>query len=395
MRTMHPVLKRGGLFWDETLLPRALYAERFDRIRALIAASGDDAWLVYGDVERYGDVAYFSNFLPRTRSTLALVPREGEPAILISVGQRDVPAAKLLTWVDDVRPFSDLAARTIALIREKGLAKARFGLVGVEEYMSLGEWSEIEKTLDEAQWHNRTTAMSSLREVKDRWEIGALRRSAAALADAFAIVPQEIGAGMTTRQLTAAVDRELRRGAAEDVRILVGGSFPGGDSLRPGGDWVLRDGDSVTLYAAGEVQRYWAAAARTFVLGPASTALRELAGRAHAALAAMRKAAVPGAKAAAIAAAADAHLADRDLHASATAHGLGHGIGLDPEEAPRIATGSDHRIRAGASLALQVIGRSAGQSIAFGDMILVGAEGSESLTGSAALIECPALLRGS
>ncbi len=43
MRTMHPVLKRGGLFWDRELLPPACYAERLTRIRSPIAESGDDA----------------------------------------------------------------------------------------------------------------------------------------------------------------------------------------------------------------------------------------------------------------------------------------------------------------------------------------------------------------
>ena len=396
MRTMHPVLKRGGLFWDEALLPRALYAERFQRIRSQIAACGDDAWLVYGDVERYGDVAYFSNFLPRTRSALALVPRDGEPAILVSVGQRDVPAAKLLTWVDDVRPFTNLPTRALALIGEKNLTEAKFGLVGVEESMALGEWTEIETAFGKTRWVNRTAQMSALRRIKDRWEIDALKRSANALAAAFDVARESLRAGMTTRQLTAAVDRALRRGAAEDVRVLIGGSFAGGESLRPGGEAVLQRGDSVILYAAGEVQRYWAAAARTFVLGSASPSMRALAESARTALAAMRAAAaVPGATVAFVAAAAETCLiADRELRSSARAYGLGHGIGLDPEEAPIIVAGNDTPLRAGTSLVLQVIGRSAGESIAFGETVLVGDAGATSLIEAPALVECPSFLRG-
>src|SRR5258707_4591307 len=139
MRTMHPVLKGGGPFWDRELLPPACYAERFARIKALIAESGDDAWLIYGDVESYGHIAYFSNFLPRTRSALALVPRTGDPAILLSVGQRDIPAAKTLTWIDDVRPFSKLAPQLRALITEKGLPTARIGLICIEGSLALAE----------------------------------------------------------------------------------------------------------------------------------------------------------------------------------------------------------------------------------------------------------------
>ena len=55
MQSLHPVLKRGGLFWDRALLPPTLFADRYKRIQAAIAEAGDDAWLVYGDAQRYGD----------------------------------------------------------------------------------------------------------------------------------------------------------------------------------------------------------------------------------------------------------------------------------------------------------------------------------------------------
>ena len=389
MRTMHPVLKRGGLFWDEALLPRTCYAERFKRIKTSIAACGDDAWLIYGDVERYGHVAYFSNFLPRTRSALALVPREGEPTILVSVGQRDIPAAKTLTWIDDVRPFSDLPARLLALIRDKGLANGRFGLVGVEEAMPVGDWTQITGALSEAQWRTRTDAMAELRQSKDPWELAALRRSAGALTAAFDVVPQVVKAGMTTRRLAAAVDRELRRRAAEDVRILVATGGASGKSLRPPSDDVLQNGDCVMLYVAGEVQRYWAVAARSFVLGRAPRALSALADRAAAALADMRAAAVPGASLAQLAALADDRLGDTALRASASAHGYGHGIGLDLEEAPLRVASEDGRLPANASLALQIIGRSGELAVALGETIVVGPDGGETLIDTPALIECP------
>src|SRR5262245_35951367 len=199
MRTMHPVLKRGGLFWDQEALPRSCYAERFARIQKLIAESGDDAWLLYGDVERYGHVAYFSNFLTRTRSALALVPRSGDPAILVSVGKRDIPAAKTLTWIDDVRPFQTLSRETLALIADKGRAKARFGLVGVEESIPVADWDGITGGLPDAQWQTRTAAVMGLRQRKDHWELAAIRRSAVAVTAALDVVPQIVRPGMTTR----------------------------------------------------------------------------------------------------------------------------------------------------------------------------------------------------
>jgi Xaa-Pro aminopeptidase len=190
MRTMHPVLKRGGLFWDRELLPPQGYVERFGRIQAEIAACGDDAWLVYGDVERYGSLAYFSNFLPRTRSALALVPRSGDPVLLISVGLRDVPAAKTLTWVDDVRPFTRLPRTLVALIEEKGLQRARLGLASVEELMSVKEWTEISTALPDLRTVSRTRELARLRAGKDAAEREAVRRTARVVAGALDLAPR-------------------------------------------------------------------------------------------------------------------------------------------------------------------------------------------------------------
>jgi hypothetical protein len=149
----------------------------------------------------------------------------------------------------------------VPLINEKGLAKARFGLVGIEESLSLKEWADIAAGLPEAQWQTRTAAAMRLRQRKDRWELAALCRSALAVAGALDAVPHIARPGMTTRQLAAAVDRELRRAAAEDVRILIAGGPQCALSLHPPDDQVLQNGDPVMLYAAAEVQRHWAEAA--------------------------------------------------------------------------------------------------------------------------------------
>jgi len=388
MRTMHPVLKRGALFWDRELLPPACYGARFARIQALIGEEGDDAWILFGDVERYGHVAYVSNFLPRTRSALALVPARGDPAILIAAGPRDIPAAKTLTWIEDVRPLGHAGRQVCALIAEKGLSRARIGLVGVEESLALAEWNAITAGLPQAQWRDRTAAVMGLRLVKDRFEQAALRRSALAVAQALDAVPPLLRPGVTTRQLAAGVDRQLRLAGAEDVRILIAGGAQCGRSLRPADDTPLQRGDAVMLYAAAETQRYWAEAARTFVLGRAAPALQTLDARATVALAAMRAAVAPGARIAEVHMRAEAALAGAELRASASAYGYGHVIGLDAEEPPYVLAAGEDRIDEGVALALRVIGHSGGQGIALGHVIMVGKGGAEALIEAPGLIEC-------
>jgi Xaa-Pro aminopeptidase len=136
------------------------------------------------------------------------------------------------------------------------------------------------------------------------------------------------------------------------------------------------------------VQRYWAEAARTYVLGPAPQALRELAGRVGAAMAAMREAAVAGAQTGEIVRAAEEKLADAAIAASASPYGFAHGIGLDPEEAPLFATGGNGRLAEDCSLGLHLVAHSGQFGMALGQTVIARKGRSESLNDAATLIEC-------
>ena len=65
-------------------------------------ANGWKAVLIYGDAAEHSALAWFSDFTTRLRWGMALLPREGEPRLLISMSSRDVPAMKLMTWIPDV-----------------------------------------------------------------------------------------------------------------------------------------------------------------------------------------------------------------------------------------------------------------------------------------------------
>ena len=388
MHTMHPVLKRGGLFWDRDLLPPRAYEERFARIQGAIAASGDDAWLIFGDVERYGALAWFSNFLPRTRSAIALVPARGAPSLLISVGLRDVPAAKTLTWIDDVRPFTRLPRTLTGLIEEKGLASARVGLACVEELLSIKDWSEIEAALPSARFVTRTAEVAALRASKDDCEFAALRQAAEVVSGGLDLCAGLLKPGVNLRVALSRVERHVRAHAAEDARIMQAAGRHASIALRPLEDHELREGEVVMVYLAAEVQRYWAEEARTFVLGAASANMRRLADRATAALDAMTDLAAAGVAVDQIARAADAALETDHLRLSACGYGYGSGIGLDAGEAPCITGESGDLLPARAALALRVVAHETGAGIALARTLHLRDDGKQ-VFGRPSLLELP------
>jgi Xaa-Pro aminopeptidase len=370
VQTLHTVLKHGGLFSDWDLLPRPMFEDRYARVQAAIAASGDDAWLIYGDAQRYGDVAYVSHFVPRLRSVLVLVPKSGKPDILCSIGSRDVPASKILTWFEEMRPYTRLPGEAVKLLRDRGLETARVGLVGTRISLPIAEWDAIAAELPGVKWSDRDVPFAALRATKDTAEDNALRRTADAVAAAMREAETALQPGRTVREATAQIDRVLRFAAAEDIRILVANGAGAGLGLRPADERLLAAGDTVLLHIQAEIQRYWSQASRTFVLGTPSDAQRKLTERANAALAAMQSAVKGGAKAAAVAGAAKAVLGD-ELFAVAQSYGLGSGIGLDAHEPPTIAIDSTETIPDNGAVSLHVVLHSGGLGAAAGNTILV------------------------
>ena len=353
MRSLHPVLKHGGLFTDWEMLPRDLFAARLVRVQAAIAAAGDDAWLVYGDAQRYGDVAWLSHYVPRLRSVLLVVPRTGEPTILANVGSRDIPASKILTWFEDMQPFTRLPGEIIKLIRERGFAEAKIGHAGITMSMPIAEWDAITADLRGVTWAKRDANFAELRVTKDAAEDIALRRTADAVAVGLREAETAFRPGKTVRQATALIDRAIRFAGAEDVRIMIAAGDRAGKALAPPDERVLAEGDTVLLFIGAEVQRYWSEAARTIVLGVADAATTALAKRAADALAAMTAAVTAGAPAKSIAEAARTALGDA-LFTIAAEYGFGHGIGLDAHEGPDISVASQDTVPANGAIALHV-----------------------------------------
>jgi Xaa-Pro aminopeptidase len=387
MQSLHPVLKRGGLYWDRALLPPALFEDRFKRIQAAIAEAGDDAWLVYGDAQRYGALAFATHYVTRLRSALALIPRTGDPVLLAAVGSRDVPASKVLTWVDDLRPYNRLPASVVQLIDERGLADGKLGTIGFDASMPIAEWDAIAEGLPKAQWRQRDAAFTALRPARHLAERNGARRPGAVVERGLMVARHVLNAGITVRQATALIDREMRREAAEDVRILIATGDQIGRQLRPPDERVLADGDVVLLFVAAEVQRYWAEAAQTLVLGSVPPGVRELVNKAARAVGAMETASRAGTPVRTIAEAARGILGVGVLWDSARSYGLGHGIGLDIDLPPTIALESSEALDRELILSLHVVLHDGPYGAVAGNTFLIHGRESSPFSGHPPLVE--------
>jgi Xaa-Pro aminopeptidase len=186
------------------------------------------------------------------------------------------------------------------------------------------------------------------RVVKEPGELAAIR-AAAELADGVYDWVRERGlVGRTEREVALALEQEMR------VRGAEGPSFPSIVAAAENGalphatprDVAIPANTLVTLDIGARLDGYCSDCTRTWATGGLDDDLAELYETVRRAQQAALEAVRPGAVGSAVDAVA------RDLiaavgHSEHFGHGLGHGVGLDVHEEPRLARTSDARLAAG------------------------------------------------
>jgi Xaa-Pro aminopeptidase len=338
--------------------------------------------VIYGDSYNFADLCYLTNYFPKVLGGIAIVPSGGAISLLLNIGSRDVPFAKTLTWVEDVRASNQLGADGAKLLREKGLDKARLGLMDSGQGFPLPQLEELRRALSEVAWENVHSLFQPMRLRKRPCEIAAMGAAGRLLKEVCQDAAAFIKQGRKEYEIVADIDRLARDKGAEDIRILAGEKRLNPPSYKQAGSV----GSHWAVYLAVQHERYWAEAGRTYMLDQDGT-LENIYSRAQEVVAAMAKQLIPNRAVGAI-----DDIARRELgefYATASVYGLANGIGLNQWEAPFL--NQDDARQAGAfsvgatrleenmTLALRATIATAGKIVLYGDSFQVTAGGARSL----------------
>ncbi len=381
MRTVHPSTMIGAYGFEQDRVPRDEFQIRLRALHGIMDAEGCSAMLVYGDAREHSDLAYFTNFIPRHRWALALLPRRGEPRILVSMSSRDMPAQRLMTWIPDVlsawtwESVFDPWLAALGADAPKDIGPVNIGTVRFD-LMRPPLMASLEKSLGnrfrlvaaDAQVRARATRPRELSLIRDACRVA--RAGGAAFLQAW-----RDGDGVEAAALAG--ERRARALAVQDVRTLV--SFDGGRTLAPfRGTFEPKSGTAPLLgYIAVKHRGYWAESFVSASEPPADIHERALTG-----LAAALRGAAPGMSAADLYAKAIEPLGARGLH-PVLGGSVGRRIGFSSNEGGELRRDARHVLKIGDVYALHV-GLSdphAGGAIASA-MVAITPEGSEVLVRS-------------
>jgi Xaa-Pro aminopeptidase len=380
----HSVLKRGCSTWDPQQVPQELFQSRLNVVREEMVRRNLDALVIYGDNYSFADLCYLTNYFPKVRGGVAVVPRDGAISMLLNIGSRDVPFAKTLTWVEDVRASNQVGSDGAKLLKEKGLEKAKIGLLDSGQGFPLPQLEEMKSSLPQVSWENCDLLLQPLRLVKTAQELAAMREAGRVLQEVCAGAGKFIRPGRKEYEIVADIDRLARDKGAEDIRILAGEKRLNPPSFKQSANLS----NHWAIYLAIQHERYWAEAGRTFILAD-DAKLAAAYQKAQEIVAAMANQLKADGAVAAIDETARRELGE--FYGTASVYGLANGIGLNQWEAPFLCE-SDAREAGAASvgatalnenmtLALRVTFETEGKLILYGDSFEVTASGAKSLVG--------------
>ena len=247
MHTMHPTLLVGPADWDAARLPQ----EEFDARLAAFWRACDPAIagiVLFGSPMHHAELAYLTHFTPKLEPAIALIPRDGEPRLLVGGGANMIGAARPLTFVAMLLPLREAGATiarwsaeigSLALVNGDAMPFAlRHGIVA-----ALG-----------ATPPDATRVLAAAMRRKSPRELALIRDACASLDAAFHAMrlAQHKGGAMTDVVLAGEAAAYAR--GAQDVRSLFG---PDG-RLAPFTDTVAYGMSPLQVYLAIRHDGYWA-----------------------------------------------------------------------------------------------------------------------------------------
>ena len=232
------------------------------------------------------------------------------------------------------------------------------------------------------QWRPTVDLVETLRERKDPEEIALIEQAAAVATKALERTLQNVHAGMTELEVAGVLEKALRDFGSEGFpfpSIVASGPRSALPHARATSA-ALREGDFLLLDFGAETGGYCADITRTVVLGRATDEQREVYDVVRGANEQAVREIRPGMSGRDADAIARGYIERRGL-GDLFGHGLGHGVGLEVHEAPRLARTAEGALAEGAVVTIEPgVYRPGWGGVRIEDDVVLSAAGPRVLT---------------
>ena len=238
-------MKRGLITWDKLEIPLAVFEQRVNRVRRVLADRDLPALVVYSELWRSNQARFFSNYMPYFNRALLIIPLEFPPALLCGLSPRVYGWIRSVTTIEDVRPAGNFAKPLFEIAAERNWTQ--IGVLDLDEFPH-----DIHKAIRGGPLEPlNVESPAAFVPSEDGTEL-AMRRKALALARQILDEEMPSGVGCIDHHFVGRLERRFRRAGAEDLITLVtnGQTVPA-----PPTGATLEDNYSVSI--AMEYRGHW------------------------------------------------------------------------------------------------------------------------------------------
>jgi Xaa-Pro aminopeptidase len=238
------------------------------------------------------------------------------------------------------------------------LKEAAVSSLGVEGLMTLAELMFLEEIEElSITYKPLKEPLEPLRQIKTAAEIEAIRAAAAITDQAMSAVNEIIRPGMSEKQVAWELEKMMREAGADGMAfpVIVASGPNGASAHHTAGDRKIKVGDPIIIDMGASLNGYHSDLTRTFYLGNTpNDKFWEVYNLVHKAQKAALKTIKAGKKNNAVDKA-GREIINKGGYEKQFGHGLGHGVGLDIHEEPRLSfTAEDkERLPAGAVVTVE------------------------------------------
>lgn len=204
-------MRRGLIAWSKAELPESVFDARLDRVRKSMAQENLDALVLYTNNTRSAAVSWLTAFVPYWAEGLLVVPKSGDPYLVMAFSNRVVGWGKHVSRVARFEGIPRVGMGAGKYLTELGAAK-----IGVADLDMLraAVANDLGETAKGATLIDATAVFERARAVPDAAEI-ALTAKAGGIA--HRALSQVLGTEGQIGDAIAAVDGEARLAGAEEV----------------------------------------------------------------------------------------------------------------------------------------------------------------------------------
>lgn len=264
------------------------FAERAERLQALVAEEGFDLLLVNSSESDFANVRYLSDYWPVFEFAGVVVPPSGDLTLLIGPESETYACdrsrigriRKLTEYRESADPaYPDIEVSTYqSVFEEAGAADPkRIGVAGsfATNYVML---SALRDAFPQAELIPADALLTSLRSVKSKAELECLRAAFRISQEAIEVVLDVIAPGMTELQVVGIAQEAIyQRGAEYEGMVQYVMSGPNSrHAISRASHRVLRASDVVQLNLSARVSGYASGVGRPIALGRLLPEQREI-----------------------------------------------------------------------------------------------------------------------